>query len=718
MPSSIYERLQLLPLQSVEEKYNDIYIALKNNSQMSNIEIYKSSQFEGVFISVIIKISIPSRGVYHNLDIRKNENIIIYSGRNYPLVAPSVMIAREDFPFSFVPHLNTGIHGSKIDELNLCLYRGDIDEWFYKNGSMKFCDLINEWFSDLVNGTLIKHDGFESIRINNSIAVFEADFEQISKKIEADNKRGYYFLKIENIRRTGYCRISSDEFLSSDESTLPCILIFDNKNVDDCYFTSAVSKANDLSNFSSYSKLSHALSRFRSKFYNPRSEYSIANICVIMAVKRPQQVIGTFSCYEFIGFLLPFDFAENPIVDDCSIGLASTIQSLNKNIAEKLSGTKYDKCSIAVIGCGALGSKIAMTLAKMGYIQQKLIDNDILLPHNLVRHEVTNSFYIGINKAHIMSYEINELLGKNEASFYQEESFISNVNYKDDFILDCTASERNLYWYLTSHIECSGYCRCEIFMDGKLGVSFFEGREHNPDIFDTRVSFFYHSMQDDLLQEIFKEQTDDYNEFHIGFGCSSDTMVLDEATISNHASIVPHILEKYRNIEEGIVVINYFNKTDLVNNFVRKLKVCKFNTYDLESGWKIHINEYVINSVCEFVNQSVENMGLWIGCIDNNLKRITVVDTYIPPDNLRAENKVIGGIQGVNKIIVSCEKKSCGIIRYIGEWHTHPSGRAIPSELDKKTFAEISKLGKISLMTIIGKSEVGNWVIDGEEKYE
>ena len=50
--------------------------------------------------------------------------------------------------------------------------------------------------------------------------------------------------------------------------------------------------------------------------------------------------------------------------------------------------------------------------------------------------------------------------------------------------------------------------------------------------------------------------------------------------------------------------------------------------------------------------------------------------------------------------------------------HFHPSGRAIPSELDKKTFAEISKLGKISLMTIIGKSEVGNWVIDGEEKYE
>ena len=111
-------------------------------------------------------------------------------------------------------------------------------------------------------------------------------------------------------------------------------------------------------------------------------------------------------------------------------------------------------------------------------------------------------------------------------------------------------------------------------------------------------------------------------------------------------------------------------------------------------------------------------MGLWIGCIDNNLKRITVIDTYIPPDNFRTESKVTGGIQGVKKIIVSCERKSNGIIQYIGEWHTHPNGRAIPSELDRKAFAEFSKLGRTYLMTIFGKGEVGNWVIHGEEKYE
>lgn len=107
---------------------------------------------------------------------------------------------------------------------------------------------------------------------------------------------------MENICGNVYYRVSDDEFSSNDYQKLPCILIFDNKNVDDCYFTTTLSKAKDLSNFSSYSRLTHALRRFRSKFYDPKSKYLLNEIWVIMAIKRPQQVIGTFSCYEFIGF--------------------------------------------------------------------------------------------------------------------------------------------------------------------------------------------------------------------------------------------------------------------------------------------------------------------------------------------------------------------------------------------------------------------------------
>lgn len=713
MTSNIYQRLQLSKINSVEEKYNDLYIAIEKNSQMNNVELYESSQIGGVFFRTLIKISIPSRGVYHNLAINKFESIIVYVGEKYPLIAPSVMIERDDFPYSFIPHLNMGIRNTKIDEMNLCLYRGDIDEWYLKNGAFEFCDLINEWFSDLVNGTLIKEDGFESIRINNSTAVLEADFEKLSKKIEADNKRGYIFLEAENIGKTRYVKVANNEYYSNDKNALPCILIFDNKTVDDCYFTSKLSRACDLSNFSSYNKLSHALQRFRSKFYDSQCEQLVSGIWIIMAVKRNQQVIGTFSHYEFIAFRLMFDFAENPIVDNCKIELGSTIQTLNKNIAEKLSGTQFEKNHIAIIGCGALGSKISMSLSKMGYLCQKFVDNDILLPHNFVRHEVNNPFFIGQNKAQVINYQIKALFQEAELEFFKNESFFSTVNYEDDIILDCTASERNLYWYLVSQIDCLCYCRSEIFMDGRLGVSLFEGSNHNPDIYDTRVSFFNYAIQDDLLKGIFVEKSETFNEFHIGFGCSSDTMILDDATISNHASIVPHILENGSNSDEGIALLNYFDKANLTNNFIKKLNIGQFKYFDSERGWKIHISLQVLNIVDMYRNQSVENMGLWFGCIDENIKRITVVETYIPPDNLRTESRVTGGTEGVSEKIDNYERNTNGTIRYIGEWHTHPMGKAIPSEIDKESFDEFGKLNKIYLMSIFGKDDVGNWVIKG-----
>ncbi|WP_152048330.1 ThiF family adenylyltransferase [Aureimonas psammosilenae] len=43
---------------------------------------------------------------------------------------------------------------------------------------------------------------------------------------------------------------------------------------------------------------------------------------------------------------------------------------------------------VAVVGCGSLGSKVAVSLARSGVGNFLLVDDDILLPENLVRHEL------------------------------------------------------------------------------------------------------------------------------------------------------------------------------------------------------------------------------------------------------------------------------------------------------------------------------------------
>ena len=107
----------------------------------------------------------------------------------------------------------------------------------------------------------------------------------------------------------------------------------------------------------------------------------------------------------------------------------------------------------------------------------------------------------------------------------------------------------------------------------------------------------------------------------------------------------------------------------------------------------------------------MENMGIWFGHINERMKRITISDTFIPEDNERSAGTVIGGVQGVDEKINKIVKNTGGIINYIGEWHTHPTGYAHPSQRDEKAFKSIPKNNRPFLMTIFSPNNVGNWVL-------
>lgn len=161
MENTIFDCYKFDKLEIYPDKYISLINAIDENYSIYKLGIYKSNLSEGIFIHARIDISIPTNGVYRQLDIHSKEDIMIYAKTNYPWTAPSVLFVRNDFPTSQIPHLNLGVSDSKIKMLNPCLYRGNIDEWFYLNGPKVFCDRVNEWFFDLVNGNLIKEDGFE-----------------------------------------------------------------------------------------------------------------------------------------------------------------------------------------------------------------------------------------------------------------------------------------------------------------------------------------------------------------------------------------------------------------------------------------------------------------------------------------------------------------------------------------------------------------------------
>nr|MBC8505048.1 ThiF family adenylyltransferase [Chloroflexota bacterium] len=70
---------------------------------------------------------------------------------------------------------------------------------------------------------------------------------------------------------------------------------------------------------------------------------------------------------------------------------------------------------VTLIGVGALGSQVFLNLARSGYGTWNLLDKDILLPHNLARHALSDSF-LGFPKSISLATMANKILNDEEYS--------------------------------------------------------------------------------------------------------------------------------------------------------------------------------------------------------------------------------------------------------------------------------------------------------------
>ena len=248
-----------------------------------------------------------------------------------------------------------------------------------------------------------------------------------------------------------------------------------------------------------------------------------------------------------------------------------------------------------------------------------------------------------------------------------------------------------------------------------MGLTVIEGKNRNPDIYDMQISLYRKALGEPVISQWLNYKQPKDMRYHIGFGCSSDTTILDDGTISNHASMVPHLINKYQDTENGIVCVNYFDRDDLTNNGVYIYEMEPMVFLEEVDGWSIHISSSLYQRIQKYSNEKLENAGVWIGNIEKKIKRVTIVDTFIPEDNERKDNTVEMGKKGVKEYLKSLRTKTNGLLRYIGEWHTHIAGDASPSQKDLKTFCETHPAEDVFLMTILSPSNTRNYLIRREK---
>jgi sulfur-carrier protein adenylyltransferase/sulfurtransferase len=142
---------------------------------------------------------------------------------------------------------------------------------------------------------------------------------------------------------------------------------------------------------------------------------------------------------------------------------------------------------VAVVGCGSIGSKIAVSLARSGVRNFLLIDTDLFLKHNLVRNELDRTA-IGLNKTKALKARLIEIaegcnvelrdlnLGGQESASWTIAAM--KALSKADIIVDATANSTAFNMCATAAAQYSIPLIWGVVYSGGIGGLVARARPH------------------------------------------------------------------------------------------------------------------------------------------------------------------------------------------------------------------------------------------------
>lgn len=120
---------------------------------------------------------------------------------------------------------------------------------------------------------------------------------------------------------------------------------------------------------------------------------------------------------------------------------------------------------VVIIGCGALGSAVALLLAKLG-IPLILMDSDVVEPHNLPNQLLYGVDDVGQKKSDVLSKKLSAMTGIPSRSFAQRYEDGVPIVHKHVFsCVDSMAVRKSIF---TGLVDRDG-----TFVDGRIGARDF-----------------------------------------------------------------------------------------------------------------------------------------------------------------------------------------------------------------------------------------------------
>jgi hypothetical protein len=668
--------------------------------------------------------------------VKATEWVKIVFPTSFPARAPKLFL-RPDFNRAH-PHINPGKPGELVSP---CIYEGRLDDLLHEpdwiNGII---NQLADWLSKAATGELLdcSGQGWEPIRRDSVDGTIVTNISIIRERMANAKNPISQYLRYEYwqsiVAHSGRIidenalypnigeairnfRIGNNEHSPFRSNfSLAMVISGGTKKTIDVYQPDDVDNLEQLlfraESYGCRSGLENRLKEIIENITLPLIEQTL-EVTVLFAVKRPCNLIGEGSDIEVIPYGITFISDENRRLQltRTSVFPLVLIQKVSQQLLAETSDRNFNKADhrkeIAMIGCGSLGSKIAMHLARSGHGPFRLYDRDCFSPHNAARHAVANSAAAEfmLPKVWLTENLLTQVGAKVTKVNNPTEDVISRLQIKPDLfakcnglIIDATASSsvQDALCMISPKHFGAPLLQVALYGRGKIGFFGLEGRDRNPRIDDLVAQLYQLGLDSSPIGTALYQATN-FDRINTGQGCASFSMKMSDAKISLFSAGIAERASQLLDNEipkGGELLVGLLTEDGLGVNWVRepttKIEILYIGD---KSKWELRIPVALKEKMRMETEQHrpLETGGALIGHINWGRRTIYVTGLLPPPTDSEFRNdEFVLGIQGLKKQISAIEKATSHTLTYLGTWHSHPKG-GDASGKDRRTLAELTR---------------------------
>lgn len=343
-------------------------------------------------------------------------------------------------------------------------------------------------------------------------------------------------------------------------------------------------------------------------------------------------------------------------------------------------------------GAGALGSAILDLWTREGHGHWSVIDDDLVMPHNLVRHTAFD-FHIGHTKAFAVSHvsqlalpgaaDIAVLPGKLGQLTADGENALKNAALVVDATTSIHASR------LLGATDCIGRCST-VFLtpSGGASVLMMESADRAVRLGDLEAAYY----REILNARWGATHLEANGRLRTGHGCRDASFVLSAETVGIHAANLAAQVRRAESQDNALVRV--WIRDDVLGTLAVH-EVPAGDAYShVSHGWTVRCDQIAENAMLALRAGALpfETGGIVLGITDVEARVIHIVDVRpAPPDSTSTPSSFIRGRHGVEPMVNEVRRRTLGEVDYIGEWHSHPPGtRATQSPTDVRQLSQLA----------------------------